>query len=266
MLALPAVPADAGPASVQFADGRVTVEASEGALSDLLHELAQRAGLHLVLTQAPTGAISATFSGVPIEEGVRRLLRGRSFVLVYAADRRLSDIRLLGGEAAEGGYGIARGQSVEEANLGAAAQGASTPAPPAGIPARSPTPVAELAQIVVEDENAAVRARATAALAVAGGPAGIQALRKALEDNEAMVRVHAVHALSRAERAAAIPTLWKVLANDRDPQVRLAVARALGSIGSPDARLALEVATSDANEDVRDEAQRGLARLSRASR
>lgn len=256
----PAISSAAG-AVVELAGDRLTVDARDVALTDLLAQLAERANLRVTFGSAPTETVTATFSGVPLDEGIRRLLRGRSFVLVYEAGQRVRELRLVGPDAARTPPAASRGQPAE--------RGAQTAHPSPGSPAVPPgpaTPVRDLARTVVEDEEATVRARATAALAAAGGAEAIGALRKALEDDAGIVRVHAVHALSRAERDAAVPLLSKVLAGDPDPQVRLAAAIALGSMPTPDARAALEGAAADANPEVRHEARRTLARLERASR
>lgn len=266
LLVVFAAASSAAAAVVELTGGRLTVDARDVPLPDLLGLVARRASFRLTFARAPIETVTAAFSDVPLDEAVRRLLRGHSFVLVYEADQRLSEVRLVGPD----GAATLSVADRRHAGPGESAERAAEIAAPTPVPAAAPvhpTPtVRELARTVAEDEDAAVRARATAALAALGGADAISALRTALEDAAAIVRVHAVHALSRAERAAAIPVLSAVLAGDRDPQVRLAAARALGSVPTADARLALEGATRDANPAVRDEARRALARLDGAPR
>jgi hypothetical protein len=248
-------------ALVEFADDRLTVSARDVTLEDLLAQVAERANVRVTFERPPTETVTTAFSGLPVDEALRRLLRGHSFVLVYEAGQRVSELRVVGPNGGSAATATVRGPPGQPA-----AHGGDPSARPPDVPVGRVTPVRELVKSVLQDEEATVRARSTAALAAAGGAEAVAALRKALEDDAGVVRVHAVGALSRVERRAAIPVLSRVLAGDPDPQVRLAAARALSSMPTPDARAALEGAATDANADVRHEVRRALARLDGASR
>lgn len=86
-------------------------------------------------------------------------------------------------------------------------------------------------------------------------------LRALLEDThtEAPMRAHAATALSLQAGTEAIPTLLPYL-QDREQQVRIAVARALGRLGGPEVQQALEERIPSEEEPlVREALQQGLS-------
>jgi hypothetical protein len=86
-------------------------------------------------------------------------------------------------------------------------------------------------------------------------------LRALLEDThtEPPMRANAATALSLQAGTEAIPTLLPYL-QDRDSQVRIAVARALGRLGGPEVQQALEERIPSEEEPlVREALQQGLS-------
>jgi arylsulfatase A-like enzyme len=95
------------------------------------------------------------------------------------------------------------------------------------------------------------------------GADGVPTLVSFLKDDDARIRWWVAEALARMGSTAesAIPALAETLKDDANVTVRWRAARALGFIGTPAARPALEHALGDENDDVRQAAAKALARL-----
>lgn len=97
------------PAWVLVVQGdRLTVELKGVPLGAVLADLARQAGLRVALSEA-TGQdlVSARFRNMPLDQGIRRLLGPRSYVLVYAprasgpsapGPGRISEVMVLSGQ------------------------------------------------------------------------------------------------------------------------------------------------------------------------
>ena len=253
----PVVGSAAGVTRVRVVDGRVTLDAHDAELVSVLSAMAKQAGVTLVVGRAPAVTVSTSFAGVPLDEALRRVLQGQSFVLVYGRDGAPAEIRVF-----------------ESAPSGVSSRGPTAPAPaatdtatPPPTPAESrPQAVRQLVEDVAKDADPSVRARAAAALGHVGGDVPVAALANALGDDAPIVRIQAVESFARLQRAAALPVLSTMLKVDAHPRVREAVARALGSLGTDDARQALTTATEDADPGVREAAERALVRIQREQR
>ncbi len=107
------------------------------------------------------------------------------------------------------------------------------------------------------------RARAVTSMAAVDHPQAGDHLRTLLEDKgtEPPLRASAATALSLRAGQEAIPTLLPFL-QDRDEQVRIAVARALGRLGGPQVQQALEERLPTEQDPlVREALQQGLTFL-----
>jgi HEAT repeat protein len=95
--------------------------------------------------------------------------------------------------------------------------------------------------------------------------AAVPVLTKLLADRDARVRRWAVAALGEIADQQTVAPLSKVLTKDPDPGVRIEAAFRLGKFGGEAARLALNAALKDANEDVRRLANAALKELAGGS-
>ena len=125
---------------------------------------------------------------------------------------------------------------------------------------RDETAASALTQIVAQDADPTVRAKAMAALGKLGKAESARALSMALTDQDALVRVQAARALGRVEGDQATPALGGVLMGDSDPRVRREAARVLGALRSEEARWSLEAAALDADQSVRRAVASALAK------
>jgi hypothetical protein len=88
-----AMPIDATP-TVQYADGRLTVDLRDADLADVLGEVARQARLEVRGTLAAERR-SVRLEAVPLVDALPRLLQGQSFVLIYNGAGGLKGIRFL---------------------------------------------------------------------------------------------------------------------------------------------------------------------------
>lgn len=280
LLASPAFPAEPKPqaspsgaasTSVSFRDGRLSVETHGEALGDVLAEVQKKSGIKFhVRKTLPTDAISASFSDVPVETAIRRLL-GRDFDLVwfYTAPKRgrgapkptevwvVGRGERAGGLVADAGKGPVRrqpkpGDSADlKARLTAIEDLADEDAGKALPPLLS----------ALSDKDPRIRAAAAEALGEVGDPSAIEPLGKALTgDDDSDVREAAAEALGELGLPNAVPVLRAGL-KDTDSDVREAVVDALGDIGGLEAERVLRQALADPDEDVRDAAVAALAKM-----
>lgn len=106
------------------------------------------------------------------------------------------------------------------------------------------------------------RAAATLSIAYVDNPAATEILRSYATDANVLpaVRQSAVHALAVREGTTGVAALTPLLA-DGDADVRLSAAKALGDVGGPAARTALQARlATESSPPVRDEIQKALAR------
>lgn len=108
--------------------------------------------------------------------------------------------------------------------------------------------VAALAGLLDDEEW---RERARWALERIASPAAAQALLKAVAGATGEFRAALIHSLGELGAAEAVPTLLRVIVQDTDNAVRLAVLEALGRIGDPRALPVFDAALNRVPEEVK---------------
>jgi hypothetical protein len=247
---------------VDFFQGRLSVKIVGAPLATVLKVIAARTGARIILLGGSDQTVGADFTNQPLEEGLRRLLRGRNLALFYTAN--------LG--ARETGY------LVSEIKIFPLLDDTSTqttifyhdvrlmPRSPAktllGEQKVNPE-IERLAKQLAEAKDSQTRRKAAAALAKLADPSAIGPLSEALlTDADASVRATAAEALGKTWDEGAVAPLARMLSDDASSSVREAAARALGVTWSDDAVSPLiEAMLSDRDALVREQAARGLAQI-----
>jgi HEAT repeat protein len=222
-------------------EGKLTVDVHHAELESVLREIATRAAFDL-RTSGKLGRVTATFAGVSLEEGLRRLAPGHELMLVYRAPvgpsaQALVEVRVFAASPPSDPRRAA-------ADLAEINRLLRTGAGPEGI--------ARLVDLLGAAPEPAVRSRAAAVLGWRGGIGSEAALTEALNDPAPDVRIQVVDALRRVAGARAIPAL-QLLLRDPDAVVRRAAARSLGMLPEAAATSALTAATGDPDASVRKE-------------
>lgn len=250
-LPLSSTGAEAGQAAVHFVDGYLTVTAQDARLGVLLDEIARSSGLTVVRHRALEQRVTVRFHRLSLEEGLRRILRHRSFVLEYARSAREKDTKTFSSQPKVLWI-------LPQANDRVA--GALVATEEAG-PAKGPATL----QIGLAGEDAEAREQAALGLGESGRTEAVIPLSHALADRSKEVRRAAVLSLAEIGGAQAAQALHIALA-DQDPRVREAAVDALGEIGGDFAVGLLELASRDTVKFVRQAAVEMLAELRGGSR
>ncbi len=235
---------------IAFSEGKLSVDLRDADLANVLQQIATRASFQLT-TSGQLRRVTAVFTAVSLEEGLRRLVQDHELMLVY--------------RPAEVGRGAGK---LVEVHVFAAS--------PSPNPLQTATALAEINQLLRSGgdqrnvgrltellsfaADPTVRARAAWALGRIGAPAGGTALAQALSDETAQVRIQAALALRGLQGVQAIPALAGLLLRDPDVTVRRAAVGALGTLREASAISALRAALADPDASVRQQATQALQR------
>jgi hypothetical protein len=245
-----APPAGQAPSAPSFRveGGRLWGSATAAPLERVLAAIASQSGVAIRVHAATDRTVTARLGGVPVEDGLRRVLEGTDFLLVYGrsgpgagARPRLAEVHVFPAGAAGG--------SPDPAGTG--------PIEPAG-----PSAVGDaLAVLTATDAASVARRRAARALGREGADEAAGVLSAALAaDDDPAVREALARALGRSGDAEAVPALARAVADDPDDGVREAAAHALGQAGRETAVEPLARALGDPVAGVRAAAAEALAR------
>lgn len=237
---------------IRYANGRLTVRVQDVSLRELLQEIARQSGLTLVGYGSLNKRMTLEFHRLSLTEGLRRILRHRSFVVEYAQptlkerppiEPQVKTLWVLSKEGEE------------------------SPVPitvVAGTKARSSSPAVATGisrlQAGLSSQNAAEREEAVGALGESGRPEAVALLTSALADENENVREAAIVALAEIGGAAAAQALAIAL-RDEDPWLRVEAIETLGEIGGESAIGVLEQALNDEDESIREAAADMMAQL-----
>jgi hypothetical protein len=217
------------PLVVNFRDQRLTVRANAISLRTVLEAVGRLTGVEMALGASAEETIIASFDALPLDDAVRRLLRQKSYVLMYTATRSgqpravLTKVRILG----EG--------SLEE--LGS-----------------QEDPLMRGQQRIVARAERIGPAQVMEPARAGDLEATMLELLQALEQEKSGPKRAASHGLEALETA---PTglLATIARQDRDPMTRLAALRLLVRRGAeePQVRAVVEEAsTTDPDYGVQD--------------
>jgi hypothetical protein len=258
------IPAQGAPrAAVTLKADRLSVNAREAPLRQILAELSRLSGIQVYLEttlerQIAREATTVVFESLTIEEGLRRLLRAKNFILVYSPSG-LAEVRVYGE-----GRGEFRRLAVETKRPPARARTVQkTDRPPAGA-------AGELAQLIrlrgeaLGNPDPAERSGALDELGGSGDQKLV--LETALEvlerERDPEVLKSALDLLADQESVPLEPLLR--LAASRESALRIQALELLSEHGKQDPRvseLLKTVAGNDRDEEVRESAKSLLDEL-----
>ncbi len=261
---------------VSLRQGLLSVDLRETSLATALSAIGDEAGFRVAITGDLDTPVSWSFTDVPLDKALRRLLQNTNWVLIHGPARDGGTGRLVAVHAWPG-HGAAAESAARVAKTIRTGNGELAGRPPLVSPdddrsdrlravrklASQPHAGAAkvLALVLSEDEDAVVRRVAAIGLGkLAGGPV-LAALAAALDDEDKWVRRRAIQGLRRIGGEEAARAVGETLAGDPDPEVRRAAARTLGRMRSEEALGALDAARFDPDFSVRQAVLAGLARL-----
>ena len=260
---------------VEVADGRLTVAAEDVPVKSVVEAVAHEAGLTLEDSESLDGQVTVRFRGLPISEGLARILGDRSYMLVYGVTSSQAPgggapvpVRLRFFEPSVVEQPVTGPGAVLDGGRAALFETLEFHADPwdkqdtieALAEAGDPAIAQRLGQAGLTDPDVDVRSAAVEALATLGGDSAVEMLEMALRDAESVIRYQAVVALEEIGGDAAVRGL-RVALQDADADLRLIAVDVLGEAGGPAAFQLLEHAATDPDQDVRDSAEDWLAEL-----
>ena len=264
---------------VEFRDGLLTLQARDVPLDDILHAIGANAGFDVVVKGDHSAPVSRSFSALALEEGLRRLLGGTSFVMFYGETGDADRLVLLreGTGVDSGGREILRPEVtvVDEPAQAEIEEWISSrlTQPDRGVrivavrrlTRLEPDVAVDLAAKVLDrDDDPVVRGQAAAMLGKIGGGRAAGLLDETLADWEASVRIQAVRALGALGGELAAHSLGRALFDHPDQEVRLMAIDALAGNASEASRSYLQAASALRDGKVREAARQALDRWSQA--
>ncbi|MBI3900449.1 MAG: HEAT repeat domain-containing protein [Gammaproteobacteria bacterium] len=233
---------------VQFGDGVLSVNAKDVALIELLDEIGRRSGLTVVPLVTLAQRVDVTFDRLPLEQGLRQILRHRSFALKYTPTTR-------GQARAETLWILPQGDEKYEAQGPRLANASSNKVGQRNIDD-------EISQLrsTLSNSDSEYRQQAAVELGAQANVNAVSPLRQALTDSDADVQQAAIFSLAQiggTESALALATAL----HDSNPRIREQAIEALGDVGGAVAMGLIEKALTDDVAVVRLAASETLEQL-----
>ena len=251
--------ADASIEEVAVERGRLTLSVQNARLAEVLQTIGEEAGIAIEIHGDLSERITTSFANILLEEGLRQLLRGKSFALSYAPSssdakrNRLMAISVLARSRVEP-TATARtvatvgGQREKLRRIWALARQRDTNA------------VRELSTLALSDPSPFVRSRAVSALGRVRKEETLAPLTSALKDQSSSVRIQALQGIKNLKGDGAIGDLQAMMVNDPDPAVRRQAVRLLSTMRSLDMPSVLKWAVADPDDAVSREAKQAVKR------
>ncbi len=261
--------------NVEMSDDLVTLKAHNVSVRDVLDEIARQSDLIVVSRSPLHGRLTLELERLPLFEALRRIMRGRSYLLHQAQaatgariadDERQSTLWVFSDESAnDPGYteaashslpGIKSAIEVLQSKLMSDDVRVRQEAIK-GLRRLKVNEVIAPLSYALADEDKKVRVKAIYALADIGGDNAVAAMAAAAGDENAWVRAETAYALGTLGGDTAIQVLQYSL-HDVDSDVRESAIEAFTEIGGGQSARALAVALQDTDASLRVEAIEAL--------
>jgi hypothetical protein len=247
---------------VAWRDGRLSVTAERVPLTRILEAVAREVGLELVGLDRFDELVSVSFSDLPFEEGLRRLLRDISYVVIddprEPGDGRLTRILVFGvagaseGRAEAGTAGLHGGVDVERP-LGGSGPDPTQAERLAALRAAAEQGDETLVRQAALDPDESIQATAVELLANRDHSAAMAVLVEASRGGPVTQRLGAIHLLHQTgvrDDETVVRALADALAAD-DVAVKNYAIQALATRGGSASWAALRRALADPDPSVR---------------
>jgi hypothetical protein len=239
------------PPVIRFSNNLLTVKLKDAPLEKVLTEIAGQAGIQIIFYGLLEGLVSADFTDLPLDEGLRRLIRDFDHIFIYGGDKKRDSEPEVKKVLVYSKKGTKPNEASRTSLIG-----------PQKRPAQGPPAVSqEFLVKALEDKDSEVRQEAVDRLAESKDEKAIIHLTKVLlNDKDADVRESAAEALGDIGDERAVAPLVQAL-KDKDAGVRESAVDALARIGGEQAIGPLMDALKDEDEDVREAAADALKKL-----
>jgi hypothetical protein len=231
----------------------LTLEARDAPLSEVVRAIAEQVGFETKFVGDLAVPVSTSLTGVPVSDGLERLVSDIDRVVLYAPPREGTNDRVVSqlwlfasnGAAASAAEPVALDdveQTGDKTRAAAMLRLANADATEEALD--------RLVQALRDDEDALVRSRAATALGRLQDGRALSALETALEDGHASVRIQAIHALGQIGGERATMALGEVLLYSAQRSERVRAAWTLGRQDTELAQSFLDAAANDPDKLV----------------
>ena len=229
---------DAPAISMTVSDGRLSLDARSAPLQSILNAIGDRTGVRVRLDEPGearigNGLVTIVLDAAPVEDALRRLLRGTDFVLVYSPGR-LAEARVYG-------------RNAEPAGAETAPPAGSVDPVPAGEP-QDRSSVAGLRSQVLGNPDPAARARALEGLAASADQRAVRdTVLEVLERESNPGLLQRALDIAGGDRSIPLEPIVKLAVGNPAPEVRIKALTQLREhvARDPRARQTLEVSAAD---------------------
>lgn len=218
-------------------DGRLSVEIMDRPLEQVLDAISKKAEVAIIVDDAVEGALVAdAFLDLPLDQGLRRLLRDQDAFFYYAAGAGLQAVWI---------YPEEEGQGLQ-------------PVPPDAWAST------EELELELRDRDPKRRAQAVETLVERQGDRALDSVLEALRDRDDQVRAQALYGALNADVELPVPVLSDLALDDPSESVRFLALEALAN--DPMIEVIAVQALDDPSPHLRTKAEEILGRLERAER
>lgn len=274
-----ALPVQGGEIQVDVTDDRLSLQAEDVAVAEVLQAIGEAASFEVVI-RGDLGMVGRrSLEEEPLAAGLRRLAGENSILMLYEKDasgeQQLREIRVQAagtttaavdpagqGDGRRKRSGRAPGGDIQSYQQLATLDNARRVDAVRGLARRKDEAAASvLAEALVRDGNVAVRRLAANALSSGeAGEVALDALKAALGDAERSIRIQAMRGLTVNLGNGSASLLVDVVQNDGDPAVRRAAVQLVSAMDGDEAQQVLEAALDDDDDTVRRIAEAALNR------
>ena len=223
---------------VKFENGQLSVKLKNSPLEKVLKEIMSQSGAKIWLNDSIDTTITIEFQNLPIEEGVRKIIKNKNYAFVFAPhgskDGKLSII-----SSHKSKETTVKGKDALSKKL-------VQPAVKKDKPKKERRSFEELVKEALENPNADKREDAIIALGETKDKKAIEVISKALtNDSSEDVRLSCLDALLEIGDKSVVDVV-SVALRDKEPWVRESAVGALGELGR---EAAIEVIKNALNDD-----------------
>ncbi len=260
LLALTVPSADAALRQLTLDQYRVSLEAIDEPLVDVLERLGEQAGFEVVVLGVVADTVTLTLDAVPVDDAIRQLAGARSTIVGMSSGRdeqrgTVNAVWLFGEpEGVSGGSAGLLAQSGRSADRVAELGDPNAAVRAAAIEQLYALPEADaverMGELLTRDPSLTVRSAALEALANVGGVKAYTRVTNALEDKDAGLRLRALDVLHDLAPEASISALAQTLFRDRDSAVQRRAAELLYEHPNAVGRQILDTALKEGDASV----------------
>lgn len=242
---------------ITFNNGRLSVKLKDSPLENVLQEIMIQSGAKIWLNDKIDEKVTIEYKNIPVEEGVRRILKDKNYAFVYSPyETNAGKLSIVGSSKSKEIFADVKNNQLN-AHLTDRLHNLERRNK---LKAKRPTFDA-LAKDALENDDAKKRRKAIIALGKSRNIKAIEIITKALtNDADENVRLSAIDALLDINGGKVIESIAVAL-KDRDPWIRENAVQALGELGNEASSKYIQSALNDENSDVRTLAQEILEEL-----